>query len=322
MFRKAAVVLCAAALACSATGSRNAAQARLATDLPAPFVDTALQMIARAGGPQAERSPASSPDADVLWHAEPYAAIDAANRGELLPMPATASDVPGLFRDPTGAWVAIGGRAQVLLVATQALRGRAAPSRLSALTDPTWKGKVALARPTSGPALAHFAALFLAWGEKRTETWLQGLGLNDAQVLPNDEAVRNAVVAGRAAIGIVSSDEAAKAAASAAKVDVVYPDQRSIGVFVWPTALYVPKNAPHAEEARKLFERLASREVEQLLVARAPGFLPLRPGIPVPPGVRSAANLVVVSVNPAVIVAEIARRKERITAWTAAMERK
>jgi iron(III) transport system substrate-binding protein len=322
MFRKAAVLLSAATLGCSATGSRNAAQARLATDLPAPFVDTALQTIARAGGPQAERSPASSPGADVLWHAEPYAAIEAANRGELTPMPTTASDIPGLFRDPTGAWVAVGGRAQVLLVAKQALRGRAAPSRLSALTDPMWKGKVALTRPTAGPALAHFAALFLAWGEKRTETWLQGLGLNDAQILPNDEAVRNAVVAGRAAIGIVSSDEAAKAAASAAKVDVVYPDQRSIGVFVWPTALFMPKNAPHAEEARKLIERLASRDIEQLLVARAPGFLPLRPGIPVPPGVRSAANLVVVSVNPAAIVAEIARRKERITAWTAAMERK
>ena len=322
MFRKAAVLLTAALAACSPTGSKSAAQATLATDLPGPFIDTALQMVARAGGPQAERSPASSPTADVFWHAEPYAAVEAANRGELAPMPQTASDVPGLFRDPTGAWVAVGGRAQVLLVATQALHGHAAPSRLSALTDPRWKGKVALTRPTSGPALAHFAALFLAWGEKRTETWLQGLGLNDAQILPNDEAVRNAVVAGRAAIGVVSSDDAAKAAASAAKVDVVYPDQRSIGVFVWPTALFMPKNAPHPEEARKLVERLASRDIEQLLVARAPGFLPLRPGIPVPPGVRSAANLVVVSVNPAAIVAEIARRKDRITAWTAAMERK
>ena len=40
----------------------------------------------------------------------------------------------------------------------------------------------------------------------------------------------------------------------AAKVDVVYPDQRSIGVFVWPTALFMPKNAPHPEEARKLLQ--------------------------------------------------------------------
>ena len=322
MLRKAAVLFPAALFACTASGSKSAAQATLATDLPAPFVDTALQLIARGGGPQAERSPASSSAADVLWHSEPYAAVEAANRGELEPMPQTASDIPGLFRDPTGAWVAVGGRAQVLLVASQALHGHAPPSRLSSLTDPKWKGKVALTRPTSGPALAHFAALFLAWGEKRTETWLQGLGLNDAQILPNDEAVRNAVVAGRAAIGIVSSDEAAKAAASAAKVDVIYPDQRSIGVFVWPSALFMPRNAPHPEEARKLLERLASRDIEQLLVARAPGFLPLRPGIPVPPGVRSAANLVVVSVNPAAIVAEIARRKDRITAWTAAMERK
>src|SRR3954467_2742869 len=322
MSRAAPLLFARAALACSATGSRSAPQARLATDLPAPFVDTALQIVARAGGPQVERSPASSAAADVFWDAEPYAAVAAASRGELAPLPQSASDVPPLCRDPTGTWVAIGGRAQVLLVAKQALRGRAAPSRLSSLTDPMWKGKVALVTPTAGPALAHFAALFLAWGERRTETWLQGLGLNDAQLLPDDAAVRNAVIAGRAAIGIVSTDEAAKAAASAAKVEVVYPDQRSIGVFVWPTALFMPKNAPHPEEARKLIARLASRDVEQLLVARAPGFLPLRSGIPVPPGVRPLANLVVVSVNPAAIVAEIARRKERIAAWTAAMERK
>jgi iron(III) transport system substrate-binding protein len=322
MSHKAPLFLVAAALACSATTSRSAAQASLATDLPAAFVDTALQVIERAGGPHAERSPASASSADVFWDAEPYAAIAAANRGELAPMPETASDVPGLFRDPTGAWVAVGGRAQVLLVATQALRGRAAPSRLSSLTDPYWKGKVACVAPTQGPALAHFAALFLAWGEARTESWLQGLGLNDAQLLPDDAAVRNAVIAGRASVGIVSSDEAAKAAASAAKIEVIYPDQRSIGTFVWPTALAMPKNAPHPEAARKLIERLASRDLEQLLVARAPGFLPLRHGIPVPPGVRSAANLVVVSANPASIVAEIARRKERLAAWTLAMERK
>src|SRR4051812_35803800 len=108
MSRTAAILLAAASFSCSSSGSKSAPQARVATDLPAPFVDTALQVVARAGGPEAERSPASSSGADVVWDSEPYAAIAAANRGELAPMPETASDIPGLFRDPTGSWVAIG----------------------------------------------------------------------------------------------------------------------------------------------------------------------------------------------------------------------
>src|SRR3954469_3404993 len=121
MSRAAPLLFARAALACSATGSRTAPQARLATDLPAPFVDTALQIVARAGGPQVERSPASSAAADVFWGAEPYAAgswaaavvsgaaapsaaVAAATRGEFAPLPQSASDVPPLFRDPTGTW--------------------------------------------------------------------------------------------------------------------------------------------------------------------------------------------------------------------------
>src|SRR3954463_7897465 len=89
MSAKAAVLLSAALVACSATGSKDVAQATLATDLPAPFIDTALRTIARAGGPEAERSATSSAAVDVFWDAEPYAAIQAANRGELSPMPQT-----------------------------------------------------------------------------------------------------------------------------------------------------------------------------------------------------------------------------------------
>ncbi|HYV68188.1 MAG TPA: extracellular solute-binding protein, partial [Myxococcales bacterium] len=181
--------------------------------------------------------------------------------------------------------------------------------------QPWLKGKVALAAPTGGASLAHFAALFQAWGEARMQAWMKQLRENGAQVLDSDDEVRQAVVTGKAIAGLLSSDEAAKAAASAAHVSVEYPNQRSIGTFVWPTALSRPKDGRNAQAAAQLAERLASRDIEQLLVARVPGFLPLRAGIPVPPGVNSAANLAVVSVDPARIVAEIERRKDELAAW-------
>jgi ABC-type Fe3+ transport system substrate-binding protein len=321
------------------------AEARLATDLPAATVDQILRSVAVQGGPRAERvaglglgasalpslpeasaaagkgalpaasAPAQSEASDVRWDLEPYGAIAAAAKGELLPGPATGEDVPDLWRDPGGTWVAVGGRAQVLLVATDRLGEHASPARFTTLTEPWLKGKVAIAAPTGGASLAHFSALYEAWGEPRMRAWLSQLAKNGAQVLPDDAAVRLAVVQGRAVIGLLGSDEAAKAKASAAQVEVIYPNQRSIGTFVWPTALSRPRNPPHPAVANHLAERLASRISEQLLVAREPGFLPLRKDIPVPPGVRSASNLVVVSVSPARIVELIAARRGELARW-------
>src|SRR5260221_11323079 len=153
-------------------------EAELSADLNAATIEPALGLVARGGGPRAERvagmhagvsalpgaagapvsldggvaQPAPAPPAaepaqagDVRWDDEPYGAIAAAARGELLPAPETGKDVPPLWRDPGGTWVAVGGRAEVLLVGIDELGDHGAPVRFTALTDPWLKGKVALA---------------------------------------------------------------------------------------------------------------------------------------------------------------------------------
>ena len=323
---KRSLALLLALCACKPAAQSGPAEVRLATDLNPAMIDTALQLIARNGGPRAERIAGAkegaaalaeanaAPTADIRWDSDPYGALAAAQHGELNPAPQTAKDVPPLWRDPGGTWAAVGGRAEVVLVNQNELpKDHAAPQRLQTLTEPWLKGKVALATPAKGMALAHFAALYQAFGEEKMQAWLDALAQNQPQIYDNDAQVRTAVVQGKAVVGLLASDEAAQAAASAARVGVVYPNQRSIGTFVWPTALAVRKGAPEA--AQKLAERLADKNVEGLLVARVPGYLPLRSDIPVPPGVRSAANLVVVSVDPARIAVEIGRRKESLAAW-------
>jgi iron(III) transport system substrate-binding protein len=285
---------------------------QVSTNLDPATVDTALQVIAKNGGPRAERTQA---DAGVRWESDPYAAIAAATRAELQPAPASAQDVPPLWRDPGGTWVAVGGRAEVLLTAQDQLGGQPAPQRYTSLVEPWLKGKVALVAPVEGMALAHFAALYAAWGEERMNLFLDQLAKNQPQIYATDAEVRAAVMSGRATVGLLSSDEAAKAVASAAKVVANYPNQKSIGTFVWPTALSLTRSSNNEAQDRQLLERLGDRSVEALLVARVPGYLPLRPQIPVPPGVRSAANLVVVSVDPARILEQIAQRKGGLVRW-------
>ena len=330
--RRLALVLFVAA--CKPSVQGGAAEVRLATDLNAAAIDTALQLIARNGGPRAERTAGAQEGvaalskesqaivAEVRWDIDPYGAIAAAAHGQLSPSPQSGQDVPPLWKDSGGTWVAVGGRAEVLLL-SQAPRSDAPsgandaehppPQRFATLVEPWLKGKVALVAPTSGMALAHFAALYQVWGAEKMEAWLDQLAKNEPQIYATDAEVRAAVVEKRARVGILASDEAAQAVASAAAVGIVYPNQRTIGTFVWPTALAVSKTA--SESAKKLAERLADKNIEALLVARVPGYLPLRAQIPVPPGVRSAANLVVVSVDPARIVAEIALRKDSLAAW-------
>jgi iron(III) transport system substrate-binding protein len=316
--------------ACKPAAQSGAAEVRLATDLNAAAVDTALQIIERNGGPRAERTAGAQEGvaalskepqaaaAEVRWDSDPYGAIAAAAHGQLSPSPQSAADVPPLWKDPGGTWVAVGGRAEVLLLSQgePTVAGEVdhpPPQRFATLVEPWLKGKVALVAPTSGMALAHFAALYQAWGAEKMEAWLDQLAKNEPQIYATDAEVRAAVVEKRARVGILASDEAAQAVASAATVGIVYPNQRTIGTFVWPTALAVSKTA--SASAKKLAERLADKSIEALLVARVPGYLPLRAQIPVPPGVRSAANLVVVSVDPARIVAEIALRKDSLAAW-------
>src|SRR5437868_4224584 len=216
------------------------AEVQLSTDLNPGMVDAALTMIARSGGPRGERiagmhagvsvlpgaagapvpggeqTPKPAASGDVRWDSEPYGAIAAAAKGELLPAPKAGSDVPPRWRDPGGAWVAVGGRAVVLLVATDELGDHGAPVRFTALTEPWLKGRVAVSSPTGGMALAHFAALYAAWGAERMDAWLKQLKANEPQLYADDDQVRQAVVSGRAIVGMVASDEAAKAAASAA----------------------------------------------------------------------------------------------------------
>jgi len=167
-------------------------------------------------------------------------------------------------------------------------------------------------------ALAHFAALYAAWGPERMEAWLKQLKANEPQIYPTDDEVRQAVVSGRAIIGLAASDEAPRRPPAPRTCCWSIPTRRASGPSCGDRALR-PKTAKNREAAQKLAERLADRSIEQLLVARVPGYLPLRSDIPVPPGVRSASNLVVISVDPARIVSEIGQRKASLAAWAASI---
>jgi len=69
------------------------------------------------------------------------------------------------------------------------------------------------------------------------------------------------------------------------------------GTLIVPNAAVLIAGAPHPDEAKKFIEYLLSAEVEQALAASEAAQMPLRPGVPVPPGVRRLDEIAALTVD-------------------------
>jgi len=227
--------------------------------------------------------------ADLAWFGDPTQALEAAPllvRGSAPPQP----DVEARYGDPEGRFFPLCARARVLLANPRA--GLVfMPGSLSELTSPRLAGSVALVPFGRGEGPLTVAALSLLHGEEATLGFLAALGRGRPQLSRSDGEARAAVASGIAALGLVGSEEAAAGAASAAALEPIYPDQAGVGTLVFPTAVAVLARGKTSPGARQLAEWMASRDAETLVAARAPGYLPLRRSVPIPPGVRSAGDL-------------------------------
>ena len=233
-----------------------------------------------AGGPAS---------ADLAWFGEPSEAVDA--EGELVAGAAPPQpDVDARWKDPGGRFAPLAARARVLVKSPKA-KLPIEPRRLRDLADPRVAGRQALASFGTGLGPATAAALALAHGDQGVLGFLDLVARNRPRLASSDEEVRVLVAGGAAGFGLTGSEEAAAGAASAAALEVVYPDQDGTGCVVLPTAVALTRRGASSEAAMALLAWMAGPEAERLLVARAPGYLPLRGDVPVPIGVRPVDNL-------------------------------
>ena len=233
---------------------------------------------------------ASGPaSADLAWFGEPSEAVAA--EGELVAGAAPPQpEVDARWKDPAGRFAPLAARARVLVKSPKA-KLPIEPRRLQDLADPRLAGRQALASFGTGLGPATAAALALAHGDQSALGFLDLVARNRPRLAASDEEVRVLVAGGAAGFGLTGSEEAAAGAASAAALEVVYPDQDGTGCVVLPTAVALTRRGASSEAARALLAWMAGPEAERLLVARAPGYLPLRGGVPVPIGARPVDNL-------------------------------
>lgn len=235
--------------------------------------------------------------ADVFWSGDPAHALLLVNRGVVQQYISPAAvDIPTEFKSPDGAWAGLAARARVLLVNKDVMTTGEMPSSILDFTNPRWKGQTAIANPLFGTAAFHIAALFAVWGDEKGKEFLNDLKANNVSIARSHAEVKRLVVGGEVAFGLLDTDDAAEAMQEQASVEVVYPDQKTLGTLVIPSTVVLVRGGPNTEGGKKLIDFLLSRKTEQEMVESGQ-YIPLRPGIPGPPRIRSISDFKKMQVN-------------------------
>ncbi len=148
---------------------------------------------------EGDRSPA-----DLFWAQDGGALGAVARAGLLSRLPDDLlADLPDIYRNDTGEWVATSGRARVLVYHPDRVSDDELPSSVFELTDSQYAGRVGWA-PTNGSFQSFVTAMRVLHGDGTTGEWLEGMVANDSQAFRNNTAIVEGVAAGEADMGIVN----------------------------------------------------------------------------------------------------------------------
>lgn len=243
---------------------------------------------------------AGRPRCDVHWNNEVLATIRLARKGVYEPYESpAAAPFPDWTRPRDRSWQAFAARARVLIVNTDLVPAADRPKSLLDLTDPKWKGKVAIAKPQFGTTATQAACLFEVLGADAAKAFYRGLKGNGVQVVAGNKQTATGVSEGRFAVGLTDTDDALIELNAGQPVAVVFPDRDGhpahprLGVLYIPNTVAVVKGCPNPAGARKLIDYLLKPETEAALAAGGGFQVPLNPRVnaKLPPALLTPAHV-------------------------------
>lgn len=222
----------------------------------------------------------NNPQADVFWSNEPVRTLVLKKRAVLAAYKSPNADgIPATFRDPEGYWTGFSARSRVIVYNTRLVKPEETPNSVLDLTDPKWKGQVAIADPRFGSTSFHVAALYAELGDERADDFFRKLKANDVKIVSSNSVVRDMVVRGELKVGLTDTDDVNVALEDKQPVAMVFPDRDGMGVPVMPNMVSLIAGAPHLVEGQKLIDYLLSPEVERSLAQSEAVQIPLREGV-------------------------------------------
>ncbi|RKP49732.1 extracellular solute-binding protein [Pararobbsia silviterrae] len=208
-------------------------------------------------------------------------------KGLLAPVQAdTLKTVPEHYNSPTGAWLGVVARENVLAYNTTKVQASQLPASLLDLAQPQWKGKVGIA-PSDADFLPLVSAVLATKGHDATVAWLKGLKTN-AQMFDDDEGVVAAVNRGAVATGIINNYYWARlhvGIGDAATHSAIYHfPAGDVGALVVVSGAAALKASKNGDAAQQFLAYLVSERAQKLMAASHIDFeYPLRPGVAADP---------------------------------------
>jgi iron(III) transport system substrate-binding protein len=249
-----------------------------------------------------------NPQADVYWANEPARADALKQRGVSTPYVSPSSDgIADQFKDPDHYWTGFSARARLLLVNA---RSTIRPASVMAYTEPSAKGRTAIANPLFGTTTDYVAALFTMWGDERARAFMNDMKKNGVKITTSNGESTDLVAAGQVDFSLVDSDDAVNRKKQGKPVEMIYPDQEpdGIGVLILPNAVALIKGSPHAENGKQLIDYLLSKSTERKLAFADCAQIPLHSGVDTPPEVRRIEDIKTMRVG----YADLARKMDEI----------
>lgn len=225
--------------------------------------------------------------ADVFW-SQDAGALGAVEKERLLSrLPDDAlGAVDPRFRSPNGMWVGISGRARVIVYNSQKVPEPTVPSSVFALTDPVWKGRVAIA-PTNASFQAFVTAMRLSAGHDRTRAWLEGIKANQPKTYEGNAPIVRAVNDGHVDLGLANHYYLHELGAEIGADKLVarnrFPAAGDPGALVNAAGVAVLNATEKADDANRLVRYLLSPEAQRHFADKNFEY-PLIDDVPLPPG--------------------------------------
>jgi iron(III) transport system substrate-binding protein len=225
------------------------------------------------------------PRCDVFWNNEILSTMRLQRQGMLEPYDSPAAQpYPDACKGPDNSWHAFAARARVLLVNTQLVKEADQPHSLLDLTDPRWKGRVAMAKPEFGTSATQAACLFEVLGPERAKQYYRDLRANGVQIAPGNKQVAEWVGQGKAAVGVTDTDDSLEEIRAGSPVVLLFPDRdrprtERMGTLFIPNTVAIIHGGPNLDGARKLVDYLLSADVEAKLAEGPSHQIPLNPQV-------------------------------------------
>lgn len=222
--------------------------------------------------------------ADVLMVADPSYYIFLKDKGLLMPHKSKEFDKITYAKDADGSYTAVRISNVIIAYNTKAVKKEEAPKSFKDLTDPKWKGQIALVDPTqSGTALVSSWALSKKYGWE----FFQQLKANGAVVVGGNSAVEQKIVAGEFKVAVILEENILKVRDKGEPVDLVYPAD---GIINIPSPIGIFKSSQNPDAAKALTDWWLSTEGQKAVIT---GWMhAVRPDVATPKGATPMSELI------------------------------